>query len=98
MQQNNSKSIWQRPAILAAHVTWMMCNPFVEQMVSPISHLAMLAAQAHRELKVTIILIVHVSIQSCVTVALEKFRKNITGKSFSETLILASVKDCPCIS
>ena len=57
----------------------MMCNPFAEQMVSPISHLAMLAAPAHRELKVTIILIVHVSIQSCETVALEKFRKNITA-------------------
>ena len=55
----------------------MMCNLFVEQMVSPISHLAMLAAPAHRELKVTIILIVHVSIQSCETVAIEKFRKNI---------------------
>ena len=56
----------------------MMCNPFAEQMVSPISHLAMLAAPAHRELKVTIILIVHVSIQSYETVALEKFRKNST--------------------
>ena len=40
------------PAILAAHVTRMMCNPFVEQMVSPIYHLAILAAPAHQELKV----------------------------------------------